>query len=116
MRFERQWSADEITCYEVIFTIEELQAAAAATGLDVTAFRGIRAYHYDNNSEHEMERHGMDAKAVAHMQPLVVDALVRRDLAITRSCAWRMAKLEGWRVLDVNWVPVPEPAAVGENW
>lgn len=116
MRFEHQWSEDETTFYKVVFTIEELQAAAAATGLDMTAFRGMHVFHHHHDFDHRVDGDRMDPKAVAHMQPLVEEALNRRDEAHRRSSAWRTAKRLGWQVLDENGAPVPEPATVGQDW
>ena len=95
MRFEHQWSEEETTFYRVVFTIEEIQAAAAATGLDVTAFWGMHVFHDSYGSDHSVYGTSQHPKAVAHMQPLVVDALVRRDHALARSNAWRRAPASG---------------------
>ena len=81
----------------------------------MTAFRGMHVFHHDDNFDHRVDGDRMDPKAVAHMQPLVVEALNRRDEAHRRSSAWRTAKRLGWQVLDEKGAPVLEPA-VGENW
>ena len=77
---------------------------------------GMHVFHDSYGSDHSVYGTSQHPKAVAHMQPLVVDALVRRDHALARSNAWRRARHQGWQVLDENGAPVPEPAEVGENW
>lgn len=114
MRFNRQWSDDDTTFYGVTFTLEELQAAADATGLDVHAFRGMHVFHHVD-CDHSLDECG-DPKAIAYMEPLVVAALDRRDKALARANAWLTAKHQGWQVLHADGTPVPEPEFEDDHW
>ncbi|WP_298958499.1 hypothetical protein [uncultured Methylobacterium sp.] len=117
MRFSEQWREEEDAYEAVTFTLEELQAAAAATGLDVQDFRGMHVFRclYDAE-ESRIDADLSDPKAVAYMEPLVKAALRRRDVAHARGSAWRVAKRQGWQVLDAAGAPVPEPEIPGGNW
>lgn len=117
MRFSEQWREDESAFEQVTFTLEELQAAASATGLDVQAFRGLYVFRclYDVGQSH-LDADRLDPKAAAYMEPLVVAALTCRQEARDRLSAWTHAKRLGWQVLDADGAPVPEPGIPGENW
>jgi hypothetical protein len=114
MRFYHEWSDGEITFYGVTFTLEELQAAAAATGLDVHAFRGMHVFYHDDG-DHSLDGCG-NPRAIAYMEPLVVAALKRRDVASGRHSAWLTAKHQGWQVLEADGTPVPEPEFEDDHW
>jgi hypothetical protein len=115
MRFECLWHEDETTYQKVTFTLEELQAAAAETGLDVQAFRGMYVFE-DHTTGHHLDTDGRDPKAIAYMEPRVAAALNRRQEVWDRQSAWSKAKRFGWQVLDAEGKPVPEPESPGADW
>lgn len=117
MRFSEKWREDEDAYEQVTFTLEELQAAASATGLDVRDFRGMHVFRclYDVGQSH-LDADRADPKAVAYMEPLVMAAMTRREDIRDRRWAWTNAKRQGWQILDAAGAPVPEPEIPGENW
>lgn len=118
MQFSHRWTDDDISYYAVEFTTEELDAAAAATGLDASHFKGM---HVFNNAERDPHLdtygpHGPDPRAVTYIEPLVVAAIKHRDEFFAVCSAWHTAQRQGWQVLDASGQPVPEPTRQGWDW
>ncbi|MEL6061887.1 MULTISPECIES: hypothetical protein [unclassified Methylobacterium] len=116
MRFDHRWSEPEVSYHQITFTLEELQAASAATGLDVREFRGACVFESTVGEGHHLDEYTLDPKAVAYLQPLVSAALDRKNAAEDRRNTWCRARHQGWQVLDAAGNPVPEPAYPGEDW